>query len=1554
MIQALAEPARDPSAATVAALRAGDWTALATALAADSDHVPGDRALLRCLATGQLDGDPPPLPSYRLIRQVGPALAPALRLAALGAVLDAPRAETVLRIALAFAPDEPAVLLALAWRCQERSASADAVALARRARAADPAAAEATATLGWFLAESGDLDGAERELREALALAPHDAAAHLYLGITLHRRGRVSAAETALRAALALAPERDDVHLALGWLLHDLGRIDDALVHSEQAVVGTTTPASLLLHGWLLAQRDKPDAAIALLARASALAPNDVVMRCNLATVLARNGRAAEALRVVADGLAAAPGDPTLTIAAARLERELGHPEAAMQMVDGVLAKHAHFGPAWQLRATLHEDHDRVAEAEACVVRALAVQPHAGELIVWRARLICRMGRLAAALRLTEDLLAEQPHRIDANLLLAQLHIDLDRFQDARRVLHRLLRAGRRDPAVWRVLALALAGLGRLGAARRAVRRACRLAPTSSDALRLRAWLDHSTGDDGGAHAAVAALLALQPNDPRSLAQTAEIAVTVGALDEAERCAARAVVAAPEAADGWYVLGLLRQRQARWSAAEDCLHAAHRLAPARADVLRALGWVLIGDDRLAEAEIAFLRALEGAPDDPLGHLDLAECRRLAGRFAGALEAAERALALRPNWATARRVRAQNRIALARRADTERRALLWDAAAAELAGLLREARGDRETGRVLIGLAAEGCGAARAALRLIPRALRRELHREGLEFAVGHAGAAELAEHAALATAEFPDDLWIACAALNAAAMAGSLALPALQRRTRELGRRLALSTGMAPPPRLPTPRAGARLKVAYLAALIHDRLLLSVLAAHDRAAVEVLLYTRQVEAAEIVLGGAVQVVRLDAGTADSLRANRVDVVVDTVGLHPFLGQFDALRILAQRVAPVQCGWLGGWGSSGGLHDALIVDAVSAPVGTDAHYDEALVRLPGGQWCWTPPLHAPDPGPPPCRAHGHVVFGSTVRGFRLSRATLDAWGRLLARVPDARLELLGRQSRDWRLRDTIAAAMRDAGVDPARVGFQYQRAYADHLAFYRAVDIALDAFPGNGGLGLIDALWMGVPVVSSAAAPDGLLGSRQGAAVLHAIGHPEWCAATPDDYVARAAALAADPAGLAAIRARLRRTVLASPLVDARRVAAALEGAWRDLRATAAPVADATDVKGRAKAVARRALDGWLAHQQRLALPHAATPTVSVIVVLFNQAGLTRQALAALADQGGVAFETIIVDNASTDTTAALLDRIDGATILRNPENRHFLAAVNQAAELARGRYILLLNNDAIVQTGALAAAVDRLERDPTIGAVGGRIVLGDGTLQEAGCIAFGDGSTLGYGRGGDPDAAEFQFVRDVDFCSGVFLAVRTTLWRALGGFDPRYAPAYYEDTDLCLRIRQAGQRIVYDPAIVVGHVEWASAIDPDAAPAQMRRNQSVFLERHRAVLAERPAARAANPLIERWAARPGPRVLIVDNAVPHVAAGGGLPRARLMLHALDRHNVTLFPLWQFDDDWRAVAATVPEGTEVMLGRGAAKFEAFLAERAGVYDVMLISRPPNLA
>src|SRR5262249_9866679 len=157
------------------------------------------------------------------------------------------------------------------------------------------------------------------------------------------------------------------------------------------------------------------------------------------------------------------------------------------------------------------------------------------------------------------------------------------------------------------------------------------------------------------------------------------------------------------------------------------------------------------------------------------------------------------------------------------------------------------------------------------------------------------------------------------------------------------------------------------------------------------------------------------------------------------------------------------------------------------------------------------------------------------------------------------------------------------------------------------------------------------------------------------------------------------------------------------------------------------------------------------------------------------------------IEVVLVDNASTDATTALTGLLRNATVVRHKANEGFSAGVNAGAGVARGKYLLFLNNDAELTSGCLETAVDCANHAPDVGAVGGKLILPGGTLQEAGSIIWSDGTCLGYGRGNSPFAPEYSFRRDVDFCSAAFLLTPRELFLRLGGFDLAFSPAYYED-----------------------------------------------------------------------------------------------------------------------------------------------------------------------
>ncbi|MFN2462471.1 MAG: glycosyltransferase family 2 protein [Candidatus Dormibacteria bacterium] len=244
----------------------------------------------------------------------------------------------------------------------------------------------------------------------------------------------------------------------------------------------------------------------------------------------------------------------------------------------------------------------------------------------------------------------------------------------------------------------------------------------------------------------------------------------------------------------------------------------------------------------------------------------------------------------------------------------------------------------------------------------------------------------------------------------------------------------------------------------------------------------------------------------------------------------------------------------------------------------------------------------------------------------------------------------------------------------------------------------------------------------------------------------------------------------------------------------------------------------------------------------------MILVTYGAWEWTARCLAALTETiGDVRYELICVDNASPDGSAERMAAMPEVHLIRNARNVGYGAAVNQAVMRAKAAYILLLNTDAIVQPGWLEPLRQVLIAEDDVAAVSARLLHLDGTLQEAGSLIWGDGMTDCYGDGGDPNSPEYCFRRDVDYASAACLLVRRSAFVNAGGFDPVYQPAYHEDTDLAMRWRSQGLRVVYQPLSTVVHKRWASSEDRVATETLVTRHRPIFLERWRSLVGERPS-----------------------------------------------------------------------------------------------------------
>ena len=283
------------------------------------------------------------------------------------------------------------------------------------------------------------------------------------------------------------------------------------------------------------------------------------------------------------------------------------------------------------------------------------------------------------------------------------------------------------------------------------------------------------------------------------------------------------------------------------------------------------------------------------------------------------------------------------------------------------------------------------------------------------------------------------------------------------------------------------------------------------------------------------------------------------------------------------------------------------------------------------------------------------------------------------------------------------------------------------------------------------------------------------------------------------------------------------------------------------------------------------------------PTVSIVIPVYNQFEYTYYCLASIKEQSGdVTYEIIIADDCSTDLTQEIQKIAKGIHVIRNESNLRFLRNCNNAAKSARGEYILFLNNDTQVQKNWLEPLVS-LMQDRSVGMVGSKLVYADGWLQEAGGIVWNDASAWNYGNRKNPDDPEFNYVKEADYISGAAIMIRSSLWKQIGGFDERFAPAYYEDTDLAFEVRKHGFKVMYQPLSVVIHFEGVSN-GKDITSGQKAyqvENQKKFYEKWKDVLEKDQFPNAENVFLAKDRSRFKKQILVVDHYVPHFDQDAG-------------------------------------------------------------------------
>lgn len=354
-----------------------------------------------------------------------------------------------------------------------------------------------------------------------------------------------------------------------------------------------------------------------------------------------------------------------------------------------------------------------------------------------------------------------------------------------------------------------------------------------------------------------------------------------------------------------------------------------------------------------------------------------------------------------------------------------------------------------------------------------------------------------------------------------------------------------------------------RLRVGYVSPDLRrhpvSAIFAPILAAHDRNRVEVTCYYNFAgeDAVTLHLKALAARWRPVAGMDDDalcrqIRDDRIDILVDLAG-HT---SHSRLLAFARKPAPVQVSWLGYFNTTGlATMDYFLSDPWSSPAGQERYYVERLLRLPHTRFCYQPPEYMPAVGPLPAATTGHVTFGCLNTLSKVNDAVLALWARVLQAVPQAKLLLQAAAFDDAPNRARFAALCARHGIAPARLELRGFVPIDQAPASYAAIDIALDPFPFCGGMTSLEALWLGVPVITL---PGETIASRQSASLLMNLGLAELIAEDAGQYVEKAARLAHDLPRLAGLRAGLRQRFAASPLQDYAGFARALEAAYRDM------------------------------------------------------------------------------------------------------------------------------------------------------------------------------------------------------------------------------------------------------------------------------------------------------------------------------------------------------------------------------------------------------------
>jgi len=899
-----------------------------------------------------------------------------------------------------------------------------------------------------------------------------------------------------------------------------------------------------LEQGLQFEQQGQLDEALRCYASSTHLKPELARAHFNRGNILLDRGDAQNALHAYLQAIRYKPDSAAVHFNVGSAHLQLGDTEAAIAAYRQAVILKPDFAEAHvALEAALEIAAD---EAETCFKQGLAAQD---------------LQQLDRAEEFYRQAIKTKPNHVEACNNLGAILVADEKLDEAATYFRLAVQANPANASIQANLGDTLKALGQWDAAAASYRLALEIDPDNA-AIQMRLGdVLKAFGQLGDAAASYGRALEILPDCTAALLRLGDVLGDLGKPADAVASYRRALEIDPDNAEANLNQGVALLELKQLDLAEICFRRVLDIEPASAEGHSNLGVILKKRRRFDAAEACFRRALEIKPDFADAHLNLGSTQQALGQIDAAVSSYRRALEIKPDFAQAHSnygtvFQILDELDLAE--EQYRRAL-------EINPDLADAHNNLGIILALVRRLDDSIASYQRAIAVKPDYAEAYANLGGVLKDVGRLDEALAAIRRAL---ELDADCVVAHNNLlfihNYVADQPAALLLADAQRFGETAARLAHPNTDWPNP----PDPNRCLRVGFVSGDLCNHpvgyFLVGVLTALSSQAtdrLELFAYpnrayddetSKRIQAS--CKGWHPAVWLSDEALAQRIRDDGIDILIDLSG-HT---AHNRLPVFAWKPAPVQVSWLGYFATTGvAAMDYFIADPWTLPPDQEAYFTEQIWRLPETRLCFTPPDAEVAVGPLPALANGYVTFGCFNNLSKMNDAVVALWAQVLYAVPGSRLFLKYQQLGEASVRQSTCERFAVHGIDAGRLIFEDYVPRANYLAAYQRVDIALDPFPFPGGTTTVEALWMGVPVLTLTG--ERFL-SRQGIGLLMNAGLPEWVATDPRDYVARAVAHASDLQGLALLRSGLRQQVLDSPLFDASRFAqhfeAALRGMWQ--------------------------------------------------------------------------------------------------------------------------------------------------------------------------------------------------------------------------------------------------------------------------------------------------------------------------------------------------------------------------------------------------------------